>query len=62
MASAPRDRQPDPNAEALDAVREALPGPGDQDLVEHRPEGDPPQDLHQSLHNPLWGGDADAGP
>lgn len=60
MASGPSDRQTDPNDAALDAVREVLPGSSDEDLVEHRPEDEPPQDL-RPLHNPLWGSD-DAGP
>lgn len=57
MASGPSDRRTDPSDEALEAVREALPEPGDEDLVEHRPEDEPPQDL-RPLHNPLWGDDA----
>ena len=59
MAPGRSDRQTDPNDEALDAVRAALPGPGDEDLVEHRPE-DPSSHRICGHCTTRWGSD-DAG-
>lgn len=61
MASTPKRRQTDPSSEALKAVREALPGPADEDLVEQRPDDDAPEDLQRPLHNPWWAGGAASG-
>lgn len=60
MASTSDRRQTDPDAEALEAVREAIPDPDEEGLVEHRPEDDPPEDVPRPLHNPLWGDAGDA--
>lgn len=55
MAS-PRDsRQADETDQALESVRDALPGPDEDDLVEHLPD-EPDDELQPPLHDPLWGG------
>lgn len=55
MASLPDRRQADETDEALESVRDALPGPDEDDLVEHRPD-EPAEELQPPLHDPLWGG------
>lgn len=55
MASPPDRRPADETDEALESVRDALPGPDEDDLVEHRPD-EPADELQPPLHDPLWGG------
>lgn len=55
MASPPDRRQADETDEALESVREALPAPDEDDLVEHRPDEEPADELQPPLHDPLWG-------
>ncbi|CAN5461030.1 hypothetical protein BH23ACT6_BH23ACT6_23700 [soil metagenome] len=61
MASTSIPRHADASTEALQSVREALPGPADEDLIEHRPDEDPQEDLQQPLHDPWWAGGGAAG-
>lgn len=58
MASASKGPGTDSDAgdKVLEAVREARPEPADEDLNEHRPDDDSPQELQQPLHNPWWAG------
>jgi hypothetical protein len=53
MTSAP-NRRKGSSTEALESVREAVPEPDDEDLVEHQPVDESPEALQQPLHNPLW--------
>lgn len=55
MASPPDRRQADETDEALESVRDALPAPDEDDLVEHRPDEEPADELQPPLHDPLWG-------
>lgn len=60
MPSAPRRRRADQTSEALESVRESLPEPDDDDLVEHR-QDEPPEGLQKPLHDPWWAGGSGGG-
>lgn len=60
MPSGPQPRRTLPDSEALESVRESLPEPDDEDLVEHR-QDEPQEELQKPLHDPWWAGGSAGG-
>lgn len=60
MPSSQKPRRTDPDSEALESVRESVPEPDDEDLIEHRGD-EPPEELHKPLHDPWWAGGSGGG-